>query len=382
MSKKEVVAMILAGGQGTRLGELTHDLAKPAVTFGGKYKIIDFTLSNCINSGIDTVGILTQYEPLQLNNHIGSGESWGLNRINGGISILPPYQRCSNKGYWYKGTADAIYQNISYIDSYNPEYILILSGDHVYKMDYSKMIQFHKENEADVTIAVTEVPMEEASRFGIMNTNDDNSIYEFEEKPIYPKSNKASMGIYVFNWGVLRKFLEEDANDSKSSNDFGKNIIPNMLNSKKRMFAYLYDGYWKDVGTLESLWYSNMDLLTQENNLNLYDLEWPIYSNNISRPAQYISSEAKVNNALLTEGDIIYGDVINSIISPGVYIGKESKIIDSIIMENVVIGENTIVNKSIIADKTIIRDNCKIGNGNEITVVSSKSNIDSSTIIE
>ena len=382
MIKKDVVAMILAGGQGTRLGALTNDLAKPAVHFGGKYRIIDFTLSNCANSGISTVGVLTQYHPLELNHHIGSGESWGLNRIDGGVTILPPYQRCNNKGDWYKGTADAIYQNINYIDSYNPEYVVILSGDHVYKMDYSKMLEFHKKNEAEITIAVTQVPIEEASRFGIMNTREDDSIYEFEEKPTEPKSNKASMGIYIFNWMVLKRYLQEDATDIQSSKDFGKDIIPRMLKDGRRMYAYTFEGYWKDVGTIESLWESNMDLLNEGNSLNLYDLEWPIYTNSTVRPAQYVGKYAKVNNSLLVEGAIVHGEVNNSIIFPGVYIGKGAKVIDSIIMPNTIIGENSIINKSIIAEEAIIRENCKIGNGNSIIVISKNEDIENNTMIE
>ena len=296
--------MILAGGQGSRLGVLTKRLAKPAVPFGGKYRIIDFPLSNCSNSGIYTVGVLTQYKPLELNTHIGIGSPWDLDRRDGGVRVLPPYQE-EKGGKWYKGTANAIYQNIEYVDRYNPEYILILSGDHIYKMNYDKMLEFHKQKKADATIAVIDVPIEEASRFGIMNTRDDLSIYEFEEKPQNPKSTKASMGIYIFNWSILKRFLIEDENNIDSSNDFGKDIIPNMLNNKMKLVAYPFEGYWKDVGTIRSLWEANMDLLNTDNKLSLYDNEWKIYSENIARPAQYIGSNSNVNESLVVEGCIV-----------------------------------------------------------------------------
>ncbi|MGN1029323.1 MAG: glucose-1-phosphate adenylyltransferase, partial [Bacilli bacterium] len=320
MGRKEVVAMILAGGQGSRLGVLTKNIAKPAVPFGGKYRIIDFPLSNCSNSGIYTVGVLTQYKPLDLNNHIGIGDPWDLDRRDGGVSILPPYQE-EKGGDWYKGTANAIYQNIEFVDRYDPEYVLILSGDHIYKMDYYKMLDFHKENNSDVTIAVIDVPIEEASRFGIMNTRADNSIYEFEEKPSIPKSTNASMGIYIFNWSVLKRYLREDEMDTKSDNDFGKNIIPSMLNNGKKLMAYSFEGYWKDVGTIQSLWEANMDLLKLDNKLNLYDREWKIYSQNEVRPAHYIGENAKIINSLIVEGCIINGKIENSVLSQGVYVG-------------------------------------------------------------
>lgn len=300
MKKEEIVAMILAGGQGTRLGTLTKENAKPAVPFGGKYRIIDFTLSNCSNSGISTVGILTQYQPLSLNSHIGIGVPWDLDRTNGGVTLLPPYQT-KDGGDWYKGTANAIYQNINFIDEYDPEYVLVLSGDHIYKMDYSNMLEYHKEKNADVTIAVIEVPLEEASRFGIMNAKEDGRIYEFEEKPKQPKSNLASMGIYIFNWKLLKEFLKNDENDINSNNDFGKNIIPNMLNSNKKLYAYSFKGYWKDVGTIESYWEANMDLINDAVDLDLYG-DWKIYSVNPVRPPQYVSEEAVINNSLITEG--------------------------------------------------------------------------------
>ena len=317
MPKKEIIAMILAGGQGSRLKMLTKNTAKPAIPFGGKYRIIDFTLSNCSNSGIDTVGVLTQYQPLALNSHIGVGVPWDLDRNSGGVMLLPPYMDESG-GDWYKGTANAIYQNTNFIDSYDPEYVLILSGDHVYKMDYSKMLQFHKEKLADATIAVIEVPIEEAPRFGIMNTTTDNKIYEFEEKPQNPKNNMASMGVYIFNWKFLKNFLKDDENNKHSSNDFGKNIIPAMLISERKLFAYPFKGYWKDVGTIESLWQANMDLIDDNNELNIHDETWKIYSINPTNPAQYIGPNAKVTNSLVVEGCIVLGEVSNSVLFHGV----------------------------------------------------------------
>lgn len=368
MSKKQVVAMILAGGQGSRLGVLTKDLAKPAVPFGGKYRIIDFPLSNCSNSGIYTVGVLTQYKPLDLNSHIGIGDAWDLDRRDGGVSILPPYQE-EKGGNWYKGTANAIYQNIEYVDRYNPEYVLILSGDHIYKMDYDSMIDFHKESKADATIAVIDVPLEEASRFGIMNTNDDNSIYEFEEKPKNPKSTNASMGIYVFNWKTLKEYLTEDEKDIKSSNDFGKNIIPSMLNTDKKLMAYPFKGYWKDVGTIESLWQANMDLLNMNNDLNLYDKNWKIYTQSQASPAHYAGRKAKIKNSLIVEGCRIEGKVENSILSQGVRVGKNTVIRDSVIMPNVEIGDNVIIEKAIIGTGVIIDNNYVFINREEIGLV-------------
>ena len=374
MGNKEIIAMILAGGQGSRLGVLTKNLAKPAVPFGGKYRIIDFPLSNCSNSGIYTVGVLTQYKPLELNSHIGIGDTWDLDRRDGGVSILPPYQE-EKGGDWYKGTANAIYQNIEYIDRYEPEYVLILSGDHIYKMDYDKMLNFHKEKEADATIAVIEVPTEEASRFGIMNTREDLSIYEFEEKPKNPKSNNASMGIYIFNWKTLKKYLEEDELDELSSNDFGKNIIPKMLKDNKNMVAYPFRGYWKDVGTIESLWEANMDLLKKENELSLNEKEWKIYSKNPVRPAQYIGEEAKIKNSLINEGCLVYGNVENSVLSQGVRVGNNTIIRDSVIMPNVSIEDNVIIEKAIIGAESVIGKGCKIGNGKEIAVIAANENL-------
>lgn len=381
MINKEVVAMILAGGQGSRLGVLTKNLAKPAVPFGGKYRIIDFPLSNCANSGIYTVGVLTQYKPLELNNHIGIGDAWDLDRRDGGVSILPPYQE-EQGGDWYKGTANAIYQNIGYIDKYDPEYVLILSGDHIYKMDYDNMLEFHKEKNADVTIAVIEVTMEEAIRFGIMNTREDLSIYEFEEKPKFPKSNKASMGVYIFNWKELKKYLKEDELDSTSSNDFGKNIIPKMLKDNKRMVAYPFKGYWKDVGTIDSLWEANMDLLLNRNELDLNASEWKIYSKNPVRPAQFIGNEARVKNSLITEGCMIYGDIENSVISQGVSVGKNVVIKDSVIMPNVRIEDNVIINKAIVGSDAVIGKGCKVGDGVNVSVVAANENLETNIVCE
>jgi glucose-1-phosphate adenylyltransferase len=381
MPKKEMIAMILAGGQGTRLGILTKKIAKPAVPFGGKYRIIDFTLSNCANSGIDTVGVLTQYQPLILNSHIGIGIPWDLDRRDGGVSLLPPYME-EHGGNWYKGTANAIYQNIGFVDYYDPDYVLILSGDHIYKMDYSKMLEYHKEKEADATIAVLEVPIKEASRFGIMNTEGDNRIYEFEEKPKNPKSNLASMGIYIFNWKTLKKYLREDEGDKTSSNDFGKNIIPKMLNSGKNMMAYPFKGYWKDVGTVDSLWEANMDLIRDDNELNIHDKEWKIYSVNPTRPSQFIGPEANVKGSLIVEGCVVLGTANNSVLFPGVQIGRNSKVIDSVIMSNTKIGDNVIIEKAIIGENAVIRKNCKIGNPDKITLIGEGQEIKTETVIE
>lgn len=381
MQKKEIIAMILAGGQGTRLGMLTKDIAKPAVPFGGKYRIIDFTLSNCSNSGIDTVGVLTQYQPLILNSHIGIGVPWDLDRNNGGVNILPPHMKQSG-GNWYNGTADAIYQNIDFVDRYDPEYLLVLSGDHIYKMDYSKMLEYHKEKQADATIAVFQVPIEEASRFGIMNTKPDNEIYEFDEKPQNPKNDMASMGIYIFNWKLLKKFLKDDQLNKNSSNDFGKNIIPSLLSSGKKLFAYPFEGYWKDVGTIESLWQANMDLLDYSNSLNIHDTDWKIYTVNPMKPPQFIGSNAVVKRSLIVDGCVIFGEVNNSVLFTGVYVGKNSIIKDSVIMPNTRIGENVIINKAIIGDDVVIRKNCRIGNSKTITLITKGEEIKSGTVIE
>jgi glucose-1-phosphate adenylyltransferase len=368
MVKKEVIAMILAGGQGSRLKQLTKMIAKPAVPFGGKYRIIDFSLSNCSNSNIDTVGVLTQYQPLVLNSHIGIGAPWDLDRRNGGVSLLPPYQS-EDGGNWYKGTADAIYQNTNYIDSFDPEYVLILSGDHIYKMDYSKMLDYHKQKAADATIAVLEVSLEEASRFGMMNTREDDSIYEFEEKPENPKSNLASMGVYIFNWATLKQLLKEDSLDKTSSNDFGKNIIPKMLNNNQKLYAYPFKGYWRDVGTIESFWEANMDLLSEDNDLNIHDTNWRVYSVNTMLPPQYIGPEASINNAMLNEGCTVFGEVSNSVLFQGVHVGKNTKITNSVILANTKIGNNVVIDKAIIGSDVTIRRNTCIGNGRDIIII-------------
>lgn len=360
--RKECVAMLLAGGQGTRLGVLTNNLAKPAVPFGAKYRIIDFPLSNCINSGIDTVGVLTQYRPFKLHQYIGNGQPWDLDRLDGGIFVLPPFMTAKS-GEWYKGTANAIYQNIDFIDNYNPEYVLILSGDHIYKMDYHEMLKEHKANKADCTIAVLDVAKEEASRFGIMNLKDGNRIYEFEEKPKKPKSTKASMGIYIFTWDKLKKYLIEDENDATSDNDFGKNIIPKMLNDKCRMFAYQFKGYWKDVGTISSLWEANMDILngTQDESLRLSDSTWKIYARNAAEPPHFVTPDGKVQNCLISEGTIIAGHVKDSIISHSCKIEKNVYIEGSILMPGVVVHEGADIRYSIIGWDAEIGKNCVIG---------------------
>ena len=360
LPKKEVVAMLLAGGQGSRLGVLTKKIAKPAVPFGGKYRIIDFPLSNCANSGIEAVGVLTQYQPLVLNEYIGNGQPWELDGMNSGVTCLSPYE--SKKGSeWYSGTANAIYQNISYIDRYNPEYVVVLSGDHIYKMDYADMIKFHKEHDAACTIAVIDVSLEEASRFGILNTSEDGSIYEFEEKPAHPKSTNASMGIYVFSWKELRKYLIEDAENENSSNDFGKDVLPAMLNAGERMFAYPFEGYWKDVGTVESLWDANMDLLDPNLKLDLRD----IYSKNPMFPPHYVSETATIKNSNISDGCIVEGEVENSILFPGVKIEKGAKVDYSIIMPNTVVKANADIKYSIVSENTVIGCNAVIGGNPE-----------------
>ena len=359
-TKKECVAMLLAGGQGTRLGVLTKDVAKPAVPFGGKYRIIDFPISNTINSGIDTIGVLTQYQPFELNQYIGNGQPWDLDRLNGGAFVLPPYQR-GKSGEWYKGTANAIYQNINFIDRYDPEYVLILSGDHIYKMDYAEMLAAHKKNKADCTIAVLEVSLEEATRFGIMNTNPDGSVYEFEEKPKHPKSTKASMGIYVFTWSKLRDYLIRDEEDKESSNDFGKNIIPNMLADGQKLFAYDFSGYWKDVGTISSLWEANMDLLNPDSGLEINDRSWKIYARNTALPPQYIGDEAVITDSIISEGCSIRGNVEKSVIYQGAFIKKGAEVKDSIIMPGAYIGENARVSHAIVGWNTVVGKNCVIG---------------------
>ena len=360
--KKEMIAMLLAGGQGSRLGVLTADVAKPAVAFGGKYRIIDFPLSNCINSGIDTVGVLTQYQPLRLNTHSGIGIPWALDRHNGGVTVLPPYER-SNNSEWYSGTANAIYQNIHYMEQYNPDYVLILSGDHIYKMDYEVMLDFHKENNADVTIATMPVPMEEASRFGIVIADEEKKIMEFEEKPEHPRSNLASMGIYIFSWPVLRDALI--AMKDQNGCDFGKHIIPYCFENKKRLFAYEFNGYWKDVGTLGSYWEANMELIDLIPEFNLYEEYWKIYTKSDSIEPQYIASEAHVERSIIGEGAEVYGDVENSVIGPNVHIGKGTVIRDSIVMQDTMIGDHVTIDKSIVAEKCEIKDGAVLGTGEE-----------------
>ena len=360
--KKEMIAMLLAGGQGSRLGVLTADVAKPAVAFGGKYRIIDFPLSNCINSGIDTVGVLTQYQPLRLNTHIGIGIPWDLDRNNGGVTVLPPYER-SNNSEWYSGTANAIYQNMRYMEQYNPDYVLILSGDHIYKMDYEVMLDFHKENNADVTIATMPVPMEEASRFGIVIADENKKIMEFEEKPEHPRSNLASMGIYIFSWPVLRDALI--AMKDQNGCDFAKHIIPYCFENQKRLFAYEFNGYWKDVGTLGSYWEANMELIALIPEFNLYEEYWKIYTKSDSIEPQYIASEAHVERSIIGEGAEVYGDVENSVIGPNVHIGKGTVIRDSIVMQDTMIGEHVTIDKSIVAEKCVIKDGAVLGVGEE-----------------
>ena len=360
--KKECVAMLLAGGQGSRLYVLTKNVAKPAVPFGGKYRIIDFPLSNCINSGIDTVGVLTQYEPHVLNAYIGSGQTWDLDRLRGGVSVLPPYQR-GKASEWYKGTANAIYQNIPFIADYDPEYVLILSGDHIYKMDYNKMLRQHKETGADATIAVLDVPLSEASRFGIMNCNPDGTIYEFEEKPKEPKSTLASMGIYIFSWKKLRKYLEEDEANAKSSNDFGKDIIPAMLANGEKMVSYRFEGYWKDVGTIESLWEANMDLLSPNSGLNLSDDSWKIYGRTTGSPPHFTAKGAKVQHTLLSEGCEIAGNVSESVLFSDVKVAKNANVEYSILMPGAVVEEGANVRYAIVASGAVIAKGASIGAG-------------------
>ena len=359
-NKKQCVAMLLAGGQGSRLGILTSDVAKPAIPYGGKYRIIDFPLSNCTNSGIDVVGVLTQYRPLLLNAYIGSGSPWDLDLAHGGVYVLPPYVT-GKSGEWYSGTANAIYQNIQFIEQFNTDYVLILSGDHIYKMDYNKMLQFHIQNEADCTIAVREVPWEEASRFGIMNTNEDNSISEFEEKPAHPKSNKASMGVYIFTWEKLRQYLVADAEDPNSANDFGKNIIPKMLGDEQRMFAYDFKGYWKDVGTIESLWEANMDLLTLPMPIDLYDTKWRIYGRNPGLAPHFIAEGASVRSSLITEGCEVFGNVEHSVIFAGVTIREGATVKDSVVMPGAVIERGAQVRRAIISEDAVIGAGATVG---------------------
>lgn len=365
MNKKEVVAMLLAGGQGKRLKGLTKTLAKPAVYFGGTYRIIDFPLSNCANSGIDTVGVLTQFEPLVLHSYVGIGSDWDLNRRNGGVFVLPPHER-EGSNNWYRGTADAIYRNLNFVDQFEPEHVLILSGDHIYKMDYDAMLQYHKDHDSDCTISVVDVPLHEASRFGILNTKNNYEIYEFEEKPEHPKSTLASMGVYMFRWSVLRQHLLESEQDPDSTYDFGHDIIPLLLKNEKKLYAYPFSGYWKDVGTIKSLWEANMDLLSDDPPLNLNDPRWRIYSRNPNEPAGYIGLKGKVRNSIVNEGCIVEGEVSKSVLFYGVEIGEGSVITDSVIMPKVKIGKNVRLHKTIVSEGTIIEDYSVVGgNGDQ-----------------
>ncbi|MDL2234214.1 glucose-1-phosphate adenylyltransferase [Ruminococcaceae bacterium OttesenSCG-928-L11] len=366
IKKKKMIAMILAGGQGSRLYCLTQRLAKPAVPFGGKYRIIDFPLSNCVNSGIDTVGVLTQYQPLILNEYIGNGQPWDLDRTHGGVFVLPPYQKSSGSD-WYTGTANAIYQNIQFINRYDPDYVLILGGDHIYKMDYASMLDAHIANNADCTIAVINVPREEAPRFGIMNTQEDGRIYEFEEKPPEPKSTLASMGIYIFSTDVLRKYLQDDDNDIISAKDFGKNIIPSMLENDLRLFAYTFNGYWKDVGTIDSLWEANMDLLDPSVPLDLTDSDWKIYARNPVRPPQYVGPNAMVQNSIISEGTEVDGTIDFSVLFPSVIVEEGAVVRDSIIMPGTVVKKGAVVQYAIVAENCVIEENAVIGQRPEDT---------------
>ena len=386
--KKRCIAMLLAGGQGSRLKVLTENTAKPAVPFGGKYRIIDFPLSNCVNSGIDTVGILTQYQPLELNEYIGNGQPWGLNKSQASAQVLPPYERNDKKSGWYKGTANAIYQNIAFIERYHPDYVVVLSGDHIYKMDYAEMVEYHERNGAACTIAVRDVPLSEASRFGILNTNPDGSIYEFEEKPKKPKSTNASMGIYVFNWSVLREALIADEEDDTSANDFGKNIIPNLLNAGHKMMAYNFDGYWKDVGTIDSLWEANMELLGKDPEFNIRgDERRKIYARNNALPSSYIDDKAKTVNCFIAEGSEVYGTVRHSVISVGCTVGEGALVEDSVVMPGVVIEPGAIVRHAILGENSKVCRNAVVGGAFEkdetkqISVTSKGAIVEASTVL-
>ncbi len=381
--KKEYVAMLLAGGQGSRLYTLTDRTAKPAVPFGGKYRIIDFPLSNCINSGIDTVGVLTQYQPLVLNEYIGNGAPWDMDRTQGGVTVLPPYQ--AKKGAdWYKGTANAIYQNLRFIERYDPEYVIILSGDHIYKMDYSEMLTYHKKKKADCTIAVIDVPIEEASRFGIMNCNDDGSIYRFDEKPAHPESTKASMGIYIFSRDILYKYLREDEANPASDNDFGKNVIPAMLAGGQKLFAYPFEGYWKDVGTIDSLFSANMDLLGENPVFDITDRSWRIFSRTSAMPPQHIGAMARIHNSIISEGCEIYGTVENSVLGNGIHVEEGAVVRDCVIFSDVTIGAGSTVEFTITDSQTAIGRSCRIGSSKEcgkLTVIGSSLDIPDGTTV-
>lgn len=362
MKQNSMLAMILAGGRGSRLHDLTNKVAKPAVSYGGKYRIVDFPLSNCANSGIDVIGVLTQYESILLNSYVAAGRRWGLDAKDSGVFVLPPREKADSDLNVYRGTADAISQNIDFIDTYNPEYLLVLSGDHIYKMNYDKMLDYHKERNADATIAVIEVPMKEASRFGIMNANEDGGIYEFEEKPAEPKSNLASMGIYIFNWKLLRKMLVADMKNPDSSHDFGKDIIPTMLNDGKSLFAYKFKGYWKDVGTIDSLWEANMDLLDKNNELDLNDSSWKIYTEDVNTLPHYIGPDADIKRAFITQGCIIEGEVRNSVLFTGAKVGAGAKVIDSVLMPGAEVEEGAVVTRALVADDVKIGRQAVVGN--------------------
>ncbi|WP_277295833.1 glucose-1-phosphate adenylyltransferase [Streptococcus hyointestinalis] len=366
--KNEMLALVLAGGQGTRLGKLTQSIAKPAVQFGGRYRIIDFALSNCTNSGIHNVGVITQYQPLALNSHIGNGSSWGLDGIDSGATILQPYS-ATEGNRWFEGTSHAIYQNIDYIDSINPEYVLILSGDHIYKMDYDDMLQTHKDNMASLTVAVIDVPLKEASRFGIMNTDSNDRIVEFEEKPEHPKSTKASMGIYIFNWKRLRKVLVNAEKNHVDMSDFGKNVIPAYLEAGDRVYTYNFDGYWKDVGTIESLWEANMEYIGDDNALNSRDRSWKIYSKNLIAPPNYIAKEAVVKDSLIVDGCFVSGKVTHSILSTNVQVKAGAEITDSFVMSGAIIGPGAKINRAIIGEGAVIGENVVIDGSEEVQVV-------------
>ncbi len=382
MMKKQCIAMLLAGGQGSRLGILTVDMAKPAIPYGGKYRIIDFPLSNCTNSAIDVVGVLTQYQPLELNAYIGSGSPWDLDLAHGGVYVLPPYVK-GKQGEWYKGTANAIYQNMAFIEQFNTEYVLILSGDHIYKMDYNAMLQYHIDKEADATIAVREVPWEEASRFGIMNTNEENAISEFEEKPAKPKNNKASMGVYIFTWEKLRGYLIADAGDKASSNDFGKNIIPKMLLDKQRLYAYDFGGYWKDVGTIESLWEANMDLLQMPMPIDLYDTNWRIYGRNPGMAPHFIAEGAIVRNSLISEGCEVYGKVAGSVLFAGVIVKEGASLEGCVVMPGAVIERGAQVRRAIIAEGAVIGAGAVVGEeSGKIAVVGNKVELPAGEVVK